>query len=83
MDLTHLLNTAIGLLLSGGLWMLKNIMARLGKQDETLASQSQQLSTISTVLMGPTGTNGIRSDVASQAKAITAINTRLDKAGVD
>lgn len=83
MDVTHLLNTAIGLLLSGGLWMLKNIQARLTKQDSTLADQSEKLTVISTVLMGPTGENGLRSSVASNTASITAINTRLDRAGVD
>lgn len=83
MDLNHLLNTAIGLLLSGGLWMLKNIQARLTKQDGTLADQSEKLTVISTVLMGPTGQNGLRSVTEANRIAIVDLGKRLDKAGVD
>lgn len=63
--------------------MLRNIQARLTGQDKLLASIAKDVTIVQTVLMGPTGENGLRSDVRTNTDAIAALGTRLDKGGVE
>lgn len=81
LDATQLLNAAIGILLSGALYMLKNIQARLTGQDKLLASIAKDVTVVQTVLMGPTGENGLRFDVRTNTEAIKDMTGRLDRSG--
>lgn len=57
-------------------WVLRNLFVKINRLcDDVL--------TIKVVLMGPTGENGLRSDVRGHSDELEAVNSRLDRAGIE